>query len=260
MRFLDAIAVVTGAGSGIGASVAMRMAKEGARVVLVGRTLAKLEHVAGAIEEECGRAAASVFAADVTQEDEIEGLAAFVQSEFGNVHILINNAGGSGQSSPILKTKTEDWDLVQSANLGSVFLVSKHIGKLMTEAAKAEPEAQLNRSIVNVASLSGYKAGAQIPHYSAAKAGVINFSRALAFELAPYGIRVNSVSPGFVETPLTAEGLQNARFEEAIQRKTALRRIGKPEEIANVITFIASPEASYMTGSDVLVDGGWLIV
>jgi meso-butanediol dehydrogenase/(S,S)-butanediol dehydrogenase/diacetyl reductase len=259
MRFLDAVAVITGAGSGIGASVAMRMAKEGARIVLVGRTQAKLEYVARSIEETCGRAAASVFAADVTREKEVESLAAFVQSEFGDAHILVNNAGGSDKSS-ILETKLEDWERVQSTNLGSVFLVSKHIGKLMTEAAKAETAARTNRSIVNVASLSGYKAGARIPHYAAAKAGVINFSRALAFELAPYGIRVNSVSPGFVETPLTAEGLRNTRFEEAIQRKTALRRVGQPEEIANVITFVASPEASYMTGSDVLVDGGWLIV
>lgn len=121
-------------------------------------------------------------------------------------------------------------------------------------------KARKDRAIVNVASLSGHKAGAHIPHYSASKAAVINFSRALANEYAPYGIRVNSVSPGFVETPLTEKGLQNTRFLESIQRNTALRRVGQPAEIANVIAFLASSEASYITGSDVLVDGGWLIV
>jgi meso-butanediol dehydrogenase / (S,S)-butanediol dehydrogenase / diacetyl reductase len=107
--------------------------------------------------------------------------------------------------------------------------------------------------------MSGHQAGAEIPHYSAAKAGVINFTRSLALELSPYGIRVNSVSPGFVETPLTENALQNDRFVKAIQRNTALQRVGTPEEIANVIAFVASSEASYMTGSDLLVDGGWLI-
>ena len=150
----------------------------------------------------------------------------------------------------------QEWDDVQHVNLKSVFLVSKALGKVMAEGAKREKR---DRAIVNVASLSGHQAGAEIPHYSAAKAGVINFTRSLALELSPYGIRVNSVSPGFVETPLTEDALQNDRFVRAIQRNTALQRVGTPEEIANVIAFVASSEASYMTGSDLLVDGGWLI-
>src|SRR5690625_6215059 len=116
-----------------------------------------------------------------------------------------------------------------------------------------------DRAIVNIASLSGHKAGAKIPHYSTAKAGVIHFSKALAAELAPYGIRVNSVSPGFTETPLTEQGLRNDSFVKAIERHTALRSEEHTSEIANVIAFAASSEASYMTGTDLLVDGGWLI-
>lgn len=225
MRFEGQIAVITGAGSGIGEATAQRMAKEGARVILVGRT----------------------------KEEDVKELAEFIKEKYGQIHLLINNAGGSVNST-IKETTLEQWKQVQDVNLTSVFLVTKHLIPFLTE------EIAENRSIVNIASLSGHKAGAQIPHYSAAKAALINFTKAMAFELAPHGIRVNSVSPGFVETPLTQPGLENERFTKAIEKNTALKRVGKPDEIANVIAFAASKEASYMTGSDLLVDGGWLIV
>ncbi len=259
MRFSQTIAVVTGAGSGIGESTAIRLANEGAKVILVGRTGSKLELVANRINEASKYPVADIFSADVTNEDDVNELATFIEEKFGNLHVVVNNAGGSRQSK-ILETTSEDWDFVQQTNLKSVFLVSKSLGKLMVKSSDSEGEDKSrDRSIVNVASLSGYKAGSHIPHYSSAKAAVINFSRALALELAPYGIRVNSVSPGFVETPLTEQGLQNESFQAAIRRNTALKRVGRPEEIANIITFLASHEASYMTGSDVLADGGWLI-
>ncbi|WP_338777701.1 SDR family oxidoreductase [Metabacillus sp. FJAT-52054] len=255
MRFSQRTAVVTGGGgSGIGMETACMLAKEGARVILVGRTEDKLSKAAAYINEQTIQEKAVFFRADVTNEEEIQALAQYVK-EAGSLDILVNNAGGSGQSK-ILETSLENWDEVQSLNLRSVFLVSKVLGKLMIESSK---EKRMDRAIVNVASLSGYKAGSHIPHYSAAKAGVINFSKALALELAPYGIRVNSVSPGFAETPLTEEGLQNTQFAAAIEKNTALRRVGKAEEIAHVIAFAASEQASYMTGSDLLVDGGWLI-
>ncbi|RSK27360.1 SDR family oxidoreductase [Bacillus sp. HMF5848] len=259
MRFLQTVAVVTGAGSGIGEATAIRLAQEGAKVVLVGRTLTKLEKVAKRINHAFKIPAAEIFQADVTNEEDILELVNFIKEHYGDLHVLINNAGGSSQSK-ILGTSSEDWDYVQTTNLKSVFLVSKLLGQLMVEMSKQEDEKlRRDRSIINIASLSGYKAGSHIPHYSAAKAGVINFTKALALELSPFGIRVNSVSPGFVETPLTEDGLQNEQFAKAIRRNTALKRVGKPEEIASVITFAASQEASYMTGSDLLVDGGWLI-
>ncbi|MBS2970089.1 SDR family oxidoreductase [Metabacillus sp. KIGAM252] len=254
MRFSQRTAVVTGGGSGIGMETACMLAKEGAKVILVGRTEDKLAKAAAYINEQTVQESAVFFRADVTNEEEIQALAQYVK-EAGSLDILVNNAGGSGQSK-ILETSLENWDEVQSLNLRSVFLVSKVLGKLMIESSK---EKRMDRAIVNVASLSGYKAGSHIPHYSAAKAGVINFSKALALELAPHGIRVNSVSPGFTETPLTEEGLQNTQFAAAIEKNTALRRVGKAEEIAHVIAFAASEQASYMTGSDLLVDGGWLI-
>ncbi|MBF0708866.1 MULTISPECIES: SDR family NAD(P)-dependent oxidoreductase [Bacillales] len=254
-RFSGRTAVITGGGSGIGAMTAKRIASEGGTVILVGRTEAKLLQTANELKELEGKVL--TFVADVTKQEQIDHLTTFVKESTETLHVLINNAGGS-QGSPILEMTEENWDHAQNVNLKSVFLVSKALGKLMLETAKKEEE-MVDFSIVNVASLSGHKAGAQIPHYSAAKAAVINFTRALAVELSPY-IRVNSVSPGFVETPLTEDGLKNERFEASIKRNTALNRVGQAEEIANVISFAASPEASYMTGSDLLVDGGWLIV
>ncbi|MEH7332475.1 SDR family NAD(P)-dependent oxidoreductase [Neobacillus drentensis] len=255
MRFSQTIALVTGAGSGIGRAAAVRLASEGAKVILVGRTRSKLEETAAEINQSSRIPLAEIFTADCTDVEDVEELAEYVQQHYGDLHVLVNNAGGS-RHGKILEMSEQDWDWVQGVNLKSVFLVSKTLGKIMVEGAKKDEH---NRSIVNVASLSGHQAGAEIPHYSAAKAGVINFTRALALEMSQYGIRVNSVSPGFVETPLTERGLQNDRFVKAIQRNTALKRVGIPEEIANVIAFAASSEASYMTGTDLLVDGGWLI-
>ncbi|MBO8173412.1 MAG: SDR family oxidoreductase [Bacillaceae bacterium] len=260
-RFEGTVSVVTGAGSGIGEYTARRLAREGARVVLVGRTAARLEQVAHQINGEQAEPVADIFPADVTREEDVNRLKDHISRTYGDLHVLVNNAGSSGQSR-IMDLTAEEWDRIQQVNVKSVFLVSRALGALMMAGRQREPEAGqslTNRSIVNVASLSGHKPGAQIPHYSASKAAVINLTRALALELAPYQIRVNSVSPGFVETPLTAQGLKNERFQKAIQRNTALGRVGKPEEIANIIAFVASGEASYMTGSDVLADGGWLI-
>jgi meso-butanediol dehydrogenase / (S,S)-butanediol dehydrogenase / diacetyl reductase len=255
MRFSQTIALVTGAGSGIGKATALRLASEGAKVILVGRTKGKLEDTANEINRSVRIPLAEVFPTDVTDAEDVRELAEYVEEQYGDLHVLINNAGGSSNTR-ILTMSEQEWEYVQNVNLKSVFLVSKALGKIMSEAAKRE---ERNRAIVNVASLSGHQAGAEIPHYSAAKAGVINFTRSLALELSPFGIRVNSVSPGFAETALTEQGLQNDKFVRAIQRNTALKRVGRPDEIANVIVFAASSEASYMTGSDLLVDGGWLI-
>ncbi|MBN6887406.1 NAD(P)-dependent dehydrogenase (short-subunit alcohol dehydrogenase family) [Cytobacillus horneckiae] len=257
MRFTDSIAVVTGAGSGIGKATAIRLANEGAKVILSGRTRAKLDEVANIINEKTNIPLAEVFPVDVTEADDIQELSDYIAEQFGDLHILINNAGGSANGK-VLEASEEIWDYAQNLNLKSVFLLSQKLGKIMVNGAKSDMLPQ-NRSIVNVASLSGYKAGAHFVPYSTSKAGVISFTRAHALEMAPFGIRANSVSPGFVETPLTEKGLESEKFKQTVQKKTALGRIARPEEIANVIAFLASEESSYVTGTDILADGGWLI-
>jgi meso-butanediol dehydrogenase / (S,S)-butanediol dehydrogenase / diacetyl reductase len=255
MRFQETIALVTGAGSGIGKAAASRLASEGSKVILVGRNKGKLEEAANEINQNYKIPRAEIFAADVTDTEDVSELAAYVKEQYGDLHVLVNNAGGSTNTRILTMSETE-WDYVIDVNLKSIFLVSQALGKIMVEGAKREKR---DRAIVNVASLSAHQAGAEIPHYSAAKAAVVNFTRSLALELSSYEIRVNSVSPGFAETPLIEQGLQNEKFVRAIQRNTVLKRVGRPEEIANVIVFAASNEASYMTGSDLLVDGGWLL-
>lgn len=168
MRFGNKVAVITGAGSGIGAAVAKRLAKEGAKVVLVGRTKQKLDRVSNEIVKENGLS--YVYPTDVTDDQAVNQLKDYIQSEFGQLDILVNNAGSSGKSS-IRDLTSEEWQRVQDVNLKSVFLVSKTLSELMLEGLKRD------RSIVNVASLSGHKAGARIPHYSASKAAVINFQK-----------------------------------------------------------------------------------
>lgn len=254
-RFENAVAVITGAGSGIGEATAKRLANEGAKVLLVGRTLSKLERVAEEINQGA-KQKAFTFTCDVTSEEEVEKLKVHVKEEFNEVNILINNAGASAYSS-ILEMPYDQWESIVAVNLHSIFLMSKAIGGLMVEAAKTS-ETKRDRAIVNVASLSGHKPGLMFPHYSSAKAAVMNFTKALAGEVAKYDIRVNSVSPGFAETPLTEQGLKNESFVKSIERHTLLKRVAEPEEIASVIAFAASTDASYMTGSDILVDGGWL--
>ena len=253
-RFNNAIAVITGGGSGIGEASAKRLASEGAKVVLVGRTVSKLEKVASDINEEQNEKVAFPFACDVTSEKEVNQLAEYVEKEFGDVTVLINNAGGSFISN-IQGTSYEQWEEIQKLNVDSVFLVSKRLGKVMLDASSKD--ANINRSIINIASLSGHKPGALFPHYSAAKAAVINLTKALAFEYSRNGIRVNSISPGFVETALV--DAKNEKVQKIINRKTTMSRLGKPEEIASVVAFLSSEEASYVTGIDMLVDGGYML-
>jgi meso-butanediol dehydrogenase / (S,S)-butanediol dehydrogenase / diacetyl reductase len=258
MRFSQKVAVITGGGTGIGKATAIRLANEGAKVILVGRTKSKLEETANEINATKKIPMAEIFPADVTEEEDMIELAQYVEQQYGDLHVLINNAGGS-KSARILEMSAKEWDETHSINLKSIFLVTKHLAKVMINAAEKEGANKQDRTVVNVASLSGHQAGVFIPHYSCAKAAVINFTKSLALELARYGIRVNSVSPGFIETPLIEESLQNEQFVKAVQVNTVLRRVGRPDEIANVIAFLASCESTYLVGSDIVVDGGWLI-
>ncbi len=244
MKLNGKVAIVTGGASGIGEFAVREMVKEGAKVVIadvndmLGNQLAQ--------ELNQGEQVATYVHVDVTNEDQVEQMVELAISEFGKLDILFNNAGiGSMGSSADLPF--EDWRKVLSVNLDGVFLVAKHGIKAMLKNGGG--------SIVNTASILGHVGQAQTASYSAAKGGVVNLTRALALEYAKDNIRVNAVCPGYIETPLLSQLDEN--MKNHLISLHPLGRLGKPEEIAKAVLFLASDDASFITGANLLVDGGY---
>jgi len=245
------VALVTGASSGIGAATAIMLADLGARVAIgyhgnpEGAEQVRSKIVAGGGE-------AIAVRADVTRADEIATLAGAVTAQLGAIDILINNAGSLMQRMRILEVKTETWDEIQDLNLKSAVLCSQAVTPLMIERKRG--------AIVNVSSIAGRNGGGPgASAYASAKGGLISFTKALAKELAPHGVRVNAVSPGVIDTPFherfsTPEMMRN--FVTAIP----LGRVGTPMECANVIAFLASDAASYVVGETIEINGGQLML
>jgi 3-oxoacyl-[acyl-carrier protein] reductase len=245
------VALVTGASSGIGAATAILLADLGARVAIGYHGNPKgAEQVRSKILGDGGKAIA--VRADVTKVDEIVSLANAVTGQLGPIDILINNAGSLMQRMRILEVKEESWDEIQDLNLKSAVLCSQAVAPSMIERKRG--------AIVNVSSIAGRNGGGPgASAYASAKGGLITFTKALAKELAPQGVRVNAVSPGVIETPFherfsTPEMMRN--FVTAIP----LGRVGMPMECANVIAFLASDAASYVVGETIEVNGGQLML
>jgi 3-oxoacyl-[acyl-carrier protein] reductase len=245
------VALVTGASSGIGAATAILLADLGARVAIGYHGNPKgAEQVRSKILGDGGKAIA--VRADVTKADEIVSLANAVTGQLGPIDILINNAGSLMQRMRILEVKEESWDEIQDLNLKSAVLCSQAVAPSMIERKRG--------AIVNVSSIAGRNGGGPgASAYASAKGGLITFTKALAKELAPQGVRVNAVSPGVIETPFherfsTPEMMRN--FVTAIP----LGRVGMPMECANVIAFLASDAASYVVGETIEVNGGQLML
>ncbi|WEL57773.1 SDR family NAD(P)-dependent oxidoreductase [Pseudomonas kermanshahensis] len=244
-RLQGKIAFITGAGSGIGAATARRLAEEGATVVLCGRNLKPLEAVASAIREAGGQAESSV--ADVSDEQAFVGAIEAAAKRHGRLDILVNNAMAYTWGA-IDTTTSHDWHANFSTTVDGTFWGTRTAMALMKAAGRG--------AIVNIASICGLFGTPGMAGYSAAKAAVINFSRAAASECASYGVRCNVVVPGVIDTPATAGMLADARARANTEKLIPLRRVGLPHEVANAIVFLVSDEASYITGACLPVDGG----
>jgi meso-butanediol dehydrogenase / (S,S)-butanediol dehydrogenase / diacetyl reductase len=242
------IALITGAASGIGWVTAEQFAAEGAIVILADRAADKLAQRGDQLSERGARHRA--MALDVTSEAEWMRVMRDIEREFGRLDVLVNNAG-IGYFRSIVETSFEEWRNILSVNLDSVFLGTKHALSLLTRSGKG--------SIVNMSSIRGQVAGPNVAAYSASKAGVRLFTKSTAIECAAAGngVRANSVHPGVIETPMSAQALEDsAKLAKSIER-IPVGRLGKPAEIAAAIVFLASDESSYMTGSEITIDGGY---
>lgn len=244
--FSQRIAVVTGASRGLGRAIAIALAAQGSPVALVARGLDDLDQVRAEIEAAGGTA--WCFVADVAREDDVLRLEREVAATLGRVRILINNAGMALRRN-ITDFTLAEWNAVQSANLTSAFLVSRAFVPHMKGAGYGR--------VINIASIMAHVAIEQRAGYSSTKAGLLGMTRAMALELARDQITVNTISPGWFETKMT-EGLKNVpEINASILARVPMGRWGRPEEIGSLAAWLCTDLAGFVTGTDIVMDGGW---
>ena len=246
-RVAGKVAIITGAASGLGEAMAIMLAKEGARVVVADRNMEGAEKVAAGI----GDAAVAVHQ-DVVDEDRWQEVIAETVDRFGGLHILVNNAG-IGHTDTIERVTYDDWKLTHQVDLDSVFLGCKYAIKPMADSGGG--------SIINISSVAGIIAAHNASSYNSAKAGVRHLSKSVALHCARkgYNIRCNSVHPTFTETPIMDAFKRKFGAEEAMEkfaRQIPLGRVGQPDDIAYGVLYLASDESAFMTGTELIIDGG----
>jgi NAD(P)-dependent dehydrogenase (short-subunit alcohol dehydrogenase family) len=250
-RIEGKVALVTGAAMGLGAQTARVLAREGAAVLLTDLADEEADAVVRAIRADGGRAA--YLHHDVTQEADWEAAVAAAKEAFGALHILVNNAGIAGGPFPLMTHSLEDWRRVLAVNLDGVFLGMRHAGPLIAASGGG--------SIINLSSILGKVGLPEAAAYCASKGGVLLLTKSAALEWAPLGIRVNSLHPGFIDTPMVANsvmlGPDGNEKKAMLVAAHALGRFGVPREIADAVLFLASDESSFMTGAELVVDGGY---
>lgn len=250
MELKNKVAIVTGARRGMGKSHALVLAKAGAKVVVSDISLEECQKVVDEIKKNGGEAMA--VKCDVTKKEEVEEMVKKAVEKWGKVDVLVNNAGIC-QFKPFSELTEEEWDRTLNINLKGYFLCA--------QAATKEMVKQKSGAIVNIASVDMGQVGVGMPnlvHYGASKGGVVAMTESLAVELAPYNIRVNAIAPGVIETPMSEAAKEDPKLLEQTLSRVPMKRMGKPEEVSNLVLFLASDVSSYITGSTVVIDGGWL--
>jgi 3-oxoacyl-[acyl-carrier protein] reductase len=246
MSLSGRVAFVTGASQGIGRACALKLAAEGATVVAAARNQDKLNELVQEITTAGGKAAA--FALDVTDEEQIKDSIKAAIAQFGKIDILVNNAGIT-RDQLVMRMKRADWDAVLQTNLTSAYLCTQAVTSSMLK--------QRWGRIINITSVFGQMGQAGQANYAASKAGLIGLTMAIARELGSRNITCNAVAPGFIETPMT--DVLGAEFKESAAKQIPLGRVGAPGDVASAVAFLASGEASYITGHVLNVNGGMLM-
>ncbi len=245
------VVLITGGASGLGAESGRRLAKEGATVVLTDLQADAGQALADQITAAGGRA--EFLMQDVTDEARWGEVVEAVMNRFGRIDVLVNSAGIGEGGQPILEATYAAWKRVIDINLDGTFLGVKAVAPAMAAAGRG--------SIINLSSILGKVGQAGAAAYCASKGGVLMLTKAVALELAPLGVRVNSVHPGYIDTPMVVNALRNSENENELRdmiiSRHAMGRLGVPREIADAIVFLASDESSFMTGSELVVDGGY---
>ena len=244
-RLEDKVALITGGGAGIGRAMAETFAREGASVVVADRDKGAAQEVADTIVKNNG--AARAYATDVSSTDEVKALMEAIGKAHGRLDVLVNNAG-VGERADFRHLDDDAWDRVWAVNVDGTVRCAREAFSLLRASGKA--------SVVNLSSVMATKHTRQMSVYSATKGAVSALTRSLAVEYAPYGIRVNCLCPGYVETALIGRYTANPMIAKALLTQTPLRRFGTPQDIAFAALFLASDEAAYVTGASLNVDGG----
>jgi NAD(P)-dependent dehydrogenase (short-subunit alcohol dehydrogenase family) len=249
-RFSGRRVLLSGGGRGIGEATARRAAREGADVLIVGRTTAEIDAVAASIVDD--GCSAWAYAADVADAKQVDAVVAAAAGRWGGIDVLVNCAG-FGYTSPFLEFPDEEWRKVMGVNLNGAFMMAQRVARVMASGNGGG-------SVVHVSSIAAYAADGDEGAYNASKAGLRGLNTTMARELARYGIRSNLIAPGYTATPLTRDFLGAKMFEYVMNDfdRIPQRRMATPEEIAAAILFLASDDASAINGSELIVDGGTL--